>query len=316
MAGDRLADVRARGYLTCGINPEVPGFAADDGKGGYAGFDVDLCRALSAAIFGAADRVAFVKVSTLQQFLQSPGIDVVVRRLTWTLTREAANGLLFGPITFYDGQGFLVPRSLGARSVRDLAGKTVCVEPGEGADATLARFSQASGLGIRALIIADHAEAARAFFKGRCAGYSADRTMLAAVRSEVPDRDAYEVLPDQISKEPLAPLVRQGDDRFFEVVRWTIFAMIEAEELGVSSANAEAMLKSRNPDVRHLLGAVPGNGKALGLDEGWALSIVRSVGNYGEVFERNLGAGSAIGLERGLNRLWTDGGLIYAPPVR
>ena len=228
IAGERLTDIRARGSLTCGIYPGVAGFAVEDKAGGYSGFDIDICRALSAAIFGRADKVKFVTVSTLPEFLRAPEIDVVVRRLTWTLTREAANKLLFGPITFYDGQGFLVPRSAGAKSARDLAGASVCVEPGEGADANLTRFSQAGGLGIREIVIEDHEAAVRALLEGRCKAYSADITMLASVRSRAPDRGDFEILPDRISKEPLAPLTRQGDDQFFEILRWSLFAMIEA----------------------------------------------------------------------------------------
>lgn len=315
-AGERLDHIQARGFLACGIYPGVAGFATDDGKGGYSGFDIDTCRAISAAIFGVPDKVKYVTASSLEEFLRTPETDVVLRRLTWTLTREAANKLLFGPITFYDGQGFLARRSLGAKSVKDLSGDAVCVEPGEGADLNLARFSQAHGLGIKEVVIEDHADAAQAFFAGRCQAYSADVTMLASVRSRARNPGEFEILPQQISKEPLAPLMRQGDDEFFEIVRWTVFAMIEAEELGVSSANVDGMRKSRDPDIRRLLGVTPGNGKALGLDEGWAYAIIKSVGNYGEMFDRNLGARSAVKLERGLNRLWTDGGLLYAPPVR
>ena len=315
-AADRIDAIRARGHLGCGIDPGVAGFAVDRGGGRYAGFDVDLCRAVAAAIFGDPDRVRFFDAMSVENFLATSDIDMVARRLTWTLTREGANGVLFGPIVFYDGQGFLVRKSLGATGARDLAHRRVCVEPGEGWEGNLARFSRANGLDLRPVVIADHAAVMRAFLAGRCDAYSADVTMLGSERSRAPAPDALAILPQMISKEPLAPLVRQGDDRFFALVRWTIFAMIEAEELGVTPATAAAMLKSRNPDVRLLLGATPGNGKALGVDERWAYWAVSRVGNYGELFDRDLGKDSPVKLARGLNRLWTDGGLLYAPPVR
>ncbi len=315
-ASKRLEQIEGRGYLVCGIEPGIAGFAIDQGGGRFAGFDIDTCRAVATAILGNADKVRFVRVATVRQFLESPDIDLVVRRLTWTLTREGSNGLMFGPITFYDGQGFMVPKRGGAARPEDLAGKTICVQAGEGQEANLARWASRRGVAIREMVFTRQSEIEPAFFGGRCAAYSADVTMLGSERLRAPNPDDWTILPEMISKEPLAPLMRAGDDGFFEIVRWTIFAEIDAEELGVSSRNIGAMRASADPDVKSLLGIVPGAGKAVGLRDGWVSDVIRQVGNYGEVFDRNIGTGSAVHLDRGLNTLWTQGGLLYAPPFR
>jgi general L-amino acid transport system substrate-binding protein len=311
----RLEQIRARGYLGCGVFPGVAGFATvKDGR--YSGFDTDICRAVAAAIFGSPDKIKFTEVASVDTFRKTPALDMVVRRLTWTLSRESPLGLMFGPIVYYDGQGFLVPKSAGVASAKQLTGKRICVDPGEGWDGNLRRYSQANQLDLKSILAPSRAAGEERFFGGHCDAYSADKTMLGAIRADAPQPHDFEILPEQISKEPLAPLVRQGDDRFFEVVRWTIFALIEAEELGVTSRNIDEKRMSTDPDTRYLLGVIPGNGKALGLSEHWAADSIAAVGNYGELFDRNVGSASTIGLDRGFNRLWKDGGLMYAPPLR
>jgi general L-amino acid transport system substrate-binding protein len=312
----RIEAIKSRGFVTCGVFPGVAGFSMVDKDGRYSGFDTDVCRIVAAAIFGAPDKVRFVTASGVDIFRRKPELDLVVRRLTWTLTREASHGLMFGPVIYYDGQGFLVPKSAGVIRAPQLAGKRVCVESGEDWVANLMRYSRKNGLDFRPVIVADRSEGKKSFFGGHCVAYSADKTMLGAIRADAPAPQDYDILPEEISKEPLAPLVRQGDDRFFQLVRWAMFVVIEAEELGVSSKNIDQNMMSLDPDTRSLLGIVAGNGKALGVSEHWAADIIRGVGNYGEIFDRNVGVDSSIRLERGLNRLWTDGGLIYAPPVR
>ncbi len=315
-AQGRLQAIEARGHLTCGVSPGVAGFAEIDRDGHAHGFDVDICRAVATAILGDPDAVRFVPAATVSQFRNDPDIDLVVRRLTWTLTREASPGLLFGPIVFFDGQGFLAPAASGIRTVRDLDGKRVCVDSGEDWAGNLGRFARTRRLDIRMVVTQGPADSGKRLFSEQCDAYSADKSMLAAVREAEGHVDDSLILPEDISKEPLAPLLRQGDDQFFLVVRWTIFAMIEAEELGVTSKNADAMRDATNRDVARLLGRIPGNGKALGLDQDWAYRVIKAIGNYGEMFDRNVGKGSATKLDRGLNRLWTEGGLMYAPPLR
>ena len=313
---DRLAKIRQRGFVTCGVAPEIPGFASVDDQGRYSGLDVDICRAYSAVIFGTPDQVSYRLTSNVREFLQSDDIDVVSRRLTWELRREGARGLLFGPVTFYDGQGFLVARRLAAHNVPALAAARICVAPGSGAAANLAAYFRARQLSLRQESLPAGQDLGAAFAAGRCDAYTADVSALGAIRIRLPNPADFEILAQQISKEPLAQLVRQGDDGFYAIVRWTVFALIGAEELGVTSQNVDAMLHSDDPAIQLLLGVVPGNGAALGLDEKWAYDAIKTLGNYSEIFERNLGASSRIGLARGLNRLWTDGGLMYAPPLR
>jgi len=308
---DRLEAIKARGHLTCGVLPGVAGFAVRNADGSYSGFDIDTCRAIAAAIFGKPDQVKFVEADDVGIFKRVPEVDVVIRRLTWSLTRENPLGLMFGPITYYDGQGLLVPA--GTPDAKALAGKTVCVEQGEGWVGNLARYAKAQQLDLKPLVAGSRAAAIESFASGACAAYSGDKTMLASIRSGLPKPAEYTILPDEFSKEPLAPLVRQGDDRFFALVRWSVFSLIEAEEFGITSRNIDEMSSSGNLDVKRFLGVVPGNGKALGLKESWAGDIVKATGNYGEIFARNL---KPLWLDRGLNKLWKDGGLMYAPPLR
>jgi general L-amino acid transport system substrate-binding protein len=318
-AGPRLDRIRRHGVVTCGVSPGVTGFAVRDNQGRYTGLDVDICRAVAAAIFGAPDKVTFVQASRVATFLRSPNIDLVSRRLTWELRREAPLGLLFGPIMFYDGQGFLVARTLGARGASQLSGVPMCVAVGTTFDLAAEAYFREHGLEIRKVPLAsedDFPAIGAALMSGRCAAYTADVSQLGAIRSQLARPDDFEILSEQISKEPLAQLVRQDDPQFFDILRWTVFALVEAEELGITSMNVDAMRTSGRTDVQRLLGILPGNGRALGLKEDWAYHVIRALGNYGELFERNVGRGSPIGLDRGLNRLWKDGGLLYAPPLR
>jgi general L-amino acid transport system substrate-binding protein len=314
-AESRLQRVRARGFLVCGVSAGVAGFATVDAQGRYNGFDVDICRAVSAAIFGSDQKVRFVETATLEQVVASNDVDIVSRRLTWSLRREGL-GLLFGPVMFYDGQGFLVPRQGPIRSVRQLSNQPICVVPGGENEFNLSTYFKLNNLVLKKVLLRSLEQAAAELSARHCAAFSADISELGSVRSTMRDGKQFDILPEQISKEPLAQVVRQGDDQFFNLLRWTVFAMIGAEELGVTSANVDEMTKSSDPDIKRLLGVIAGNGQSLGLDEKWAYYVIKAVGNYGEAFERNVGARSAIGLERGLNRLSTDGGLMYAPSLR
>jgi general L-amino acid transport system substrate-binding protein len=314
-AQTRLQQIRSRGALVCGVSPGIAGFATVDSQGRYSGLDVDICRAIAAAVFGSDQNVRYVETATLERFSASSDVDVVSRRLTWSLRREGL-GLLFGPVMFYDGQGFLVRRQSGIRSVEQLANQPICVVGGGEHEFNLNSYFGLHRLPLKKVPLRTSADVIGELSARRCAAFSADVSELGSVRSMMPDGKDYEILHHQISKEPLAQVVRQGDDQFFNVVRWTVFAMIAAEELGVKSANVDQMTKSEDPDVKRLLGVIAGNGQALGLDERWAYHVIKIVGNYGESFDRNVGSRSAIGLERGVNRLWTDGGLMYAPSLR
>jgi general L-amino acid transport system substrate-binding protein len=293
----------------------VRGFAAVDAAGRYSGFDVDICRAVAAAIFGSPDRTRLVPLATIDEFLSGPEIDLVNRRLTWTLRRENVLPVRFGPVTYYDGQTFLVRRGAAAR-ISELGGRPICVEEGSPAQANLTAYFRAQKLPLREVVIEPDADIEGALAQRRCEAYTADQTMLASLRAGFMRPGQFTILPELISKEPLAPVVRRGDERLLAIVRWTVFALIAAEESGVTSRNVDAMLDSDDPDVRRLLGVDPGNGAALGLDERWAYNVIKALGNYGELLERNVGPGTAAGVARGLNRLWSAGGLMWAPPVR
>lgn len=312
----RLDSVQARGTLGCGIEPSVPGFSEVDAQGRHHGLDIDICRAIAAAVLGSPDKVSFVQVKTVAEFRANDLIDVVARRLTWELRREEPLGLLFGPVTFFDGQSVLLSRRLGLTSTRQLTGLPVCVAGG-----TVFEVHANESLSTSPKVVVEsphaHADIARDLTSGHCPAYTGDVSDLGAIRALLPRPGDFVILPDVFSREPLAPLVRDDDAQWFNIVRWTIFALIDAEALGVTAGNADAMrATSTSLDVRRLLGTVTGNGAALGLPEDWALTVVKSVGNYGEIFDRHLGPSSPIGLDRGPNRLWTDGGLMYAPPLR
>lgn len=318
-AGPTLDAVKQRGEITCGVNTAIAGFAAPDSRGEWKGIDVDVCRAVAAALFGNAAKVKFVGLTAAQRFtaLQSGEVDILSRNTTATLSRDASLGLNVAGVNYYDGQGFLVSKKAAVKSVKELNGATICVQQGTTTELNMADYFRANKLDYKPVVIEKLEEVIAAFFAGRCDAFTADASNLAATRStNAQNPDDFMILPEIISKEPLGPMVRHGDDQWFDLVKWSFIAMIEAEEYGVTSKNADEMLKSPNPGIQRLLGVTPGMGKALGIDEKWAYNIVKQVGNYGESFERNVGAGSPLKLERGLNALWTQGGLMYAWPVR
>jgi len=313
-APGRLALIRRRGVLVCGVAPGVAGFAQVDGQGRYSGLDVDVCRAVAAAIFGSADKVRYEQAASVEQFRAARDIDLVSRRLTWSLQREGM-GLLFGPVMFYDGQSFLVPAKQPAQTVRQLSNARICVVAGGLNESNLTLYFRSHALALRKVLV-QTAQLETELMAGRCEAFTADVSELASLRSVMKKPDDFRILSELISREPLAQVVRQSDIDLFNILRWTIFAMIDAESLGVTSQNVAEMAKRDDPDVKRLLGVTPGNGKALGLDEAWAYHIVKAVGNYGEVYERNVGMGSPSKLARGLNALWSAGGLMFAPPLR
>ena len=321
-AGTVLDAVKARGALVCGVGTGTAGFMLADSQGKWVGLDVDVCRAIASAIFGDAEKVKFVPLSSQQRFtaLQSGEVDILSNNTTETLTRDTALGLDFTAVTYYDGQGFLVNKKLGVKSAKELNGATVCVAPGTTTELNLADYFRANKMTFKPVVIEKVDEVRAAFFSGRCDVYTNDSSSLYATRAaNVPSpakAEDFIVLPEIISKEPLAPAVRHGDNQFADVVRWSQYAMIEAEEYGITSKNVDEMLKSENPSIKRILGVTPGMGKALGVDEKWVYNIVKQVGNYGESFDRNVGMGSPLKIERGLNNLWTKGGLQYAPPIR
>ncbi len=316
--GPTLEAVRARDALLCGAHPGAPGFGVMDSQGVFRGLDADTCRAVAAAVLGDAGKVRWSVLSSQARLpaLQSGQIDLLARTTTWTQTRDTANGLNFTAVNFYDGQGFLVRRSLNLARARDLDGATICVTSGTTNELNLADWARANNIRIQPLVFDQNVETRTAYISGRCDAFSTDASQLAGVRSALQNPADHVVLPDIISTEPLAPAVRHGDDQWFDVVRWTVYALIEAEELGVTQANVDTMLESPNPSIRRLLGVSGDHGPLMGLDQRWAYNAIKAVGNYGEIFERNLGSGSPIGLPRGLNDLWTRGGLMYAMPIR
>jgi general L-amino acid transport system substrate-binding protein len=318
-AGKTLDGVRERAAVRCGVNTSAPGFSAADSQGRWQGLDVDLCRAVAAAVLGDAGKVKFVPLNSQQRFaaLQSGEIDVLSRNTTWSLTRDASLGIVFTGINYFDGQGFMVPRKLKVESAKKLGGATVCVQAGTTSEKNVADFFQANGLKYKSVVF-DTAEAIQsAFFSGRCQAYTTDMSDLAGARTKTAKASDYVILPEVVSKEPLGPAVRGGDDEWFAIVKWVHFAMIEAEEAGLSQANVEKQrAESKDPLVQRLLGVTEDTGALLGLDKEWAFRIVKQVGNYGESFERNLGPKTPMGLPRGANQLWNKGGLMYAPPVR
>jgi general L-amino acid transport system substrate-binding protein len=319
LAGPTLDGVKSRGVVTCAVNTGLAGFGTPDQQGDYKGLDADTCRAIAAAIFGDAKKVKFVPTTTQQRFtvLQSGEADVLTRNTTWTALRDTEQGLNFAPVTYYDGQGFMVPKKAGIKSAKELDGATVCVQPGTTTELNLADYFRTNHMTFKPLVVEKLAEVENAFFSGRCDAYTTDRSGLAATRAgKASNPDDYVILPEIISKEPLAPAVRHGDDEWFDIVKWTIYAMIGAEEKGITSASVDEALKSEDPDVKRMLGVTPGIGKALHLDEKWAYNVIKQVGNYGEVFERNVGSKTPLKLDRGVNALWTQGGLMYAMPFR
>ncbi len=314
-----LEDVRARGVLRCGVAPSAPGFAAKDAQGVMHGFDIDLCRAIAAAIFGDASKYEVTPLGLRDGFttLATSGVDVLTHRFTWTFNRDNGTGLEFVGTMFYDGQGFYVRKSSGAKSIKDLDGATICVAQGSTSELNIADYFRTHKLQYKIATFADLDEARNAYDAGRCDAWSNDRGGLAARGLGLKDRSANMLLPETISKEPIGPMVRMGDGAWMHLVRWTMAALIAAEELGVSSANVDDMhASSTNPEVKRLLGVGDDLGQKLGLKADWAYQIVKQVGNYGEIYERNMGEKTPLGLPRGLNALWRDGGLLFSPPFR
>ena len=317
-AGKDLDAVKKKGFIQAGVNGGVFGFGMPDEKGVWKGLDVDTAKAVAAAIFGDASKVKFTPLTAQQRFtaLQSGEIDLLTRNATRTLSRETQLGLNFVAVNYYDGQGFMVPRKLDIKSAKDLSGATVCVLPGTTTEQNAADFFRTNNMDWKPVVIESTTELAKTFFAGRCDVLTSDASQLAGTRAIAPNPKDYVILPEIISKEPLAPAVRHGDDQFRDIVDFSVLAMINAEEMGITSKNVDEMLKSKDPMVQRFLGVIEGNGKALGLDEKWAYNIIKQVGNYGEVFERNVGVNTTLGIERGLNALWTDGGLMYSPPFK
>lgn len=317
-AASTLQIVLGNGYLKCGVSHGLPGFASPDDVGDWSGLDVDLCRALSAAIFDDPEKIRFVPLSAKERFtaLQSGEIDILARNTTWTMQRDTALGLDFAAINYYDGQAFMVPLSHGIKSVLELDGATLCVNQGSTTELNAADYFRTNGLAYNIVAYEKSDEAVTAYATGRCDAYTTDVSGLHAERLKLPDPQAHMILPEVISKEPLGPVVRHGDNQWGDIVRWTFNAMLTAEELGVKQANVTKMYQSSNPSIQRLLGVNGSFGKNLGLTRDWAYRIITHVGNYGESFERNVGQKSRLGIARGLNALWSQGGLHYPPPIR
>jgi general L-amino acid transport system substrate-binding protein len=318
-AGKTLDAIKARGQVVCGVNTGLAGFGAADSTGKWTGLDIDVCRAIAAAVLGDGEKVKYVPLNAQARFtaLQSGEIDVLSRNTTFTLTRDASLGLHQTAITYYDGQGFMVPVKSKIKSAKQLKGQTVCVQSGTTTEKNLTDFSKASGLGIKPVVFEKLEAAEGAYFAGRCIAYTTDASGLASTRNKVAkDPKEHAILPELISKEPLGPLVRRGDDEWFAIVKWTIYGLLEAEEYGVTQANVDQQKESKDPVVGRILGTTEDTGKLLGLDKEWLARAIKTTGNYGEIFERNVGPNSALQLPRGSNNLWSKGGLQYAPPVR
>ena len=314
-----LEDVKARGVLNCGSNTGLTGFGAPDASGNYQGFDVDLCKAIAAAVLGDQSKVKFIPTTGETRFtsLASSEVDLLVRNSTWTFSRDTDLKLDFVAVNYYDGQGFMVKKDLKVSSAKELNGATVCIQTGTTTELNLADFFKANNITYTPVNVADDADAERQFLAGSCDAYTTDASGLAATRATLPNPDDYVILPEIISKEPLGPVVRHGDNQWGDIVRWTYFALVAAEEKGITKANVEEMATStQDPEVKRLLGVEGDMGKMLGLDNEWAKRAIAANGNYGEIFEANIGMSTPIKLARGLNALWTQGGLQYTPPFR
>jgi general L-amino acid transport system substrate-binding protein len=320
LAGKTLDAIKARGQVVCGVNTGLAGFSAADSNGNWTGLDVDICRAIAAAVLGDGAKVKWVPLNAQQRFtaLQSGEIDILSRNTTWTLTRDASLGLHFTGVTYYDGQGFMVPAKGKIKNAKQLKGATVCVQSGTTTEKNLTDYSRANNLGIKPVVFEKVEAATGAYFAGRCQAYTTDASGLASVRNkEAKNPDDHVILPELISKEPLGPSVRRGDDEWYAIAKWVVFGLLEAEEYGVTQANVDKMLaESNDPVVMRLLGKTEDTGKLLGLEKDWMVKAIKASGNYGEIFERNVGPKSALKLPRGANNLWNKGGLMYAPPVR
>ncbi len=318
-AGKTLDTIKSRGQIVCGVNTGLAGFSQADSNGKWSGLDVDFCRAVAAAVLGDGEKVKYVPLNAQQRFtaLQSGEIDVLARNTTFTLTRDGSLGLHMTAVTYYDGQGFMVPAKSKIKNARQLKGQTVCVQSGTTTEKNLTDFSKANGLNIKPVVFEKLEAATGAYFSGRCIAYTTDASGLASVRNKAARNPAdHVILTELISKEPLGPMVRRGDDEWFAIAKWVIYGLIEAEEYGITQANVEQMRSSQDPVVQRILGVSEDTGKLLGLDKDWMARAVKTTGNYGEIFERNVGPKSAVGLPRGVNNQWNKGGLMYAFPIR
>ena len=313
-----LKTVKDRGILNCGANGTLAGFGLPDAQGNWTGLDVDVCRAVAAAIFNDASKVKFVPLSAKDRFtaLQSGEVDLLVRNTTWTSSRDSSLGLNFTGVDYYDGQGFMVRKALKVNSALELNGASVCVQQGTTTELNLADFFRAHKMTLKSVTFATANEAVKAYDAGRCDAYTTDASGLYAERLRLANSNDHIVLPEIISKEPLGPAVRHGDDQWFDIVKWALFAMLNAEELNITQKNIDDMVKSTNPEIKRFVGTEGNYGEQLGLTKDWAVRIIKLVGNYGELFERNVGQGSPLKIERGLNKLWNKGGIQYAPPIR
>lgn len=314
-----LDKVKGKGFVRCGVSQGLPGFSAPDKKGTWHGIDVDVCRAVAAAALGSAEKVRFIPLSAKERFtaLQSGEVDVLSRNTTWTLIRDTSLGLDFTGVTYYDGQGFMVRKNLGVKSAKELDGATICINSGTTTELNVADYFRANNMKYKLVSIEKTDEVVAAYDAGRCDVYTTDQSGIYANRIKLKKPDDHIVLPEVISKEPLGPAVRHGDDQWADIVRWTLYALLEAEEMGVSSKNiAEVIKKTKEPGIMRLLGLEGDMGPKLGLDQAWVVRIIKSVGNYSEIFERNLGSKSRLNVVRGVNKLWKDGGLHYPMPFR
>ena len=313
-----LDDIKAKGHVQCGVSQGVPGFSNPDDKGNWAGLDVDFCRAVAAAVFGNGDAIKFTPLSAKERFtaLQSGEVDVLSRNTTWTMGRDTSLGLNFAGVNYYDGQGFMVRKSLGVKSALELSGASVCTNTGTTTELNVADYFRANNMDYELVAFEKADEVVAAYDAGRCDVYTTDQSGLYAQRLKLTNPDEHIVLPEIISKEPLGPAVRQGDDQWLNIMKWTHFAMLEAEEFGVTQANVDEMKNSDNPGIKRLLGTEGEFGTAVGLSNDWAYQVIKAVGNYGEVFDRNVGPDTPLAISRGVNALWSKGGLQYAPPVR
>lgn len=319
-AGKTLDAIKARGQLVCGVNTGLPGFGAADSNGKWSGMDVDVCRATAAAVLGDAEKIKYVPLNAQQRFtaLQSGEIDILSRNTTFTLTRDASLGMHMTAVLYYDGQGFMVPAKSKFKSAKQLKGQTVCVQSGTTTEKNMTDFSRTYDLKLKPVVFEKLEAATGAYFSGRCAAFTTDAAGLASVRAKEAKNPAdHTILPELISKEPLGPMVRRGDDEWTAIVKWTVYGLLEAEENGVTAANVDDLkANSKDPVVGRILGSTEDTGKLLGLDKEWLARAVKTTGNYGEIFERNVGPKSDLQLPRGLNNLWNKGGVQYAPPIR
>ncbi|MBO0904763.1 amino acid ABC transporter substrate-binding protein [Jiella sonneratiae] len=313
-----LQTVKERGMLRCGVNTGLPGFASQNDQGQWQGLDVDYCKAVAAAIFGDPSKVQYSPLSAVQRFpaLQNNEIDMLARNTTWTMDRDTTLGLKFAGVNYYDGQGFMVKKELNVNSALELSGATVCVQSGTTTELNLADYFRTNKMDYNPVVIEAQSDVNSAYDSGRCDVLTTDASGLAASRLELSNPDDNVILPEIISKEPLGPAVRQGDDQWFNIVKWTHYALLDAEELGVTQANVDEMKSSENPEIRRLLGQDKDFGSAIGLPKDWAVNVIKAVGNYGEIFERNIGVNTPLKIQRGQNALWTKGGLQYGMPIR